>query len=155
MITVVATGEMFKNQGGTSLSGWSGYGAMPIVNRIHGVHRGHYLQHPEQIYANATKETFGNIIFSQDIRNCTKCHAESNTWKQEPSRMACLSCHDSDAARAHAKLQTYIPDPSDPYGSTAVETCVICHGAGSDFSPEKVHSLSNPYRPPYPRTPQE
>ncbi|MBI2947799.1 MAG: hypothetical protein HYY23_09130 [Verrucomicrobia bacterium] len=151
----VAAGDMFKNQGGTSLSGWSGYGAMPIVRRVHGVHRGNYLEHPEEIYANATVDTFGHIIFPQDIRNCTKCHAESDTWKQEPSRMACLACHDSDAAKTHAKLLTYTPDPDDPYGATAVETCVICHGAGSEFSPDKVHSLSNPYRPPYPRAPRE
>ncbi len=147
----VATGEMFKNQGGTSLSGWSGYGAMPEVRRIHGVHRGAYLQYPEEIYANATKDTFGHIIFSQDIRNCTKCHSESDTWKQKPSRMACLACHDSDTAKIHGKLMTFTPDPSDPYGPKAVETCVLCHGAGTEFSPDKVHSLSNPYRPPYPR----
>lgn len=151
----VASGEMFKNQGGTSLSGWSGYGAMPIVRRVHGVHRGNYLEHPDEIYANATVHTFGHIIFPQDIRNCTKCHAESDTWKQKPSRMACLACHDSDAAKTHAKLLTYTPDPDDPYGPTAVETCVVCHGAGAAFSADKVHNLSNPYVPPYPREPGE
>jgi hypothetical protein len=146
------TGEMFKNQGGTSLSGWSGYGAMPNVRRIHAVHRGHYLDSPEEIYANATPDTFGHIIFSQDIRNCTKCHAESNTWKEKPSRMACLACHDSDAAKAHGSLMTYsLMSNNDPYGPGAVETCVICHGAGSELSADKVHSLSQPYKPPYPR----
>ncbi|MHB8521466.1 MAG: multiheme c-type cytochrome [Limisphaerales bacterium] len=148
-----STGDMFKNQGGTSLNGWSGFGAMPIVRRVHGVHRGHYLEHPEEIYANATKDTFGNIIFPQDIRNCTKCHAESDTWKQKPSRMACLACHDSDAAKTHGKLMTWIPDPNDPYGPTAIETCEVCHDADAEFSPDKVHSISNPYVPPYPREP--
>ncbi len=147
------TGDMFKNQGGTSLSGWSGYGAMPISRRVHGVHKAHYLAHPEEIYANATKDTFGNIIFPQDIRNCTKCHAETDTWKQKPSRMACLACHDSDEAKAHGKIMTYMPDPNDPYGPAAQETCVICHGAGADFSPDKVHRISNPYVPIYRREP--
>ncbi len=146
-----ATGELFKNQGGSSLSGWSGYGAMPIVKRVHGIHYGHYLEHSEEIYANATKATFGGIIFPQDVRNCTKCHAESDTWKQKPSRIACLACHDGDEARVHAKLMTYIPDPKDPYGRDTVETCVLCHGADAAFSAEKVHSITNPYRPPYPR----
>lgn len=145
------TGDMFKNQGGTSVNGWSGFGAMPIVRRVHGVHRAHYLEHSEEIYANATKDTFGDIIFPQDIRNCTKCHAETDTWKQKPSRMACLACHDSDDAKAHGKLMTYIPDPDDPYGPTAVESCGVCHGEGSEFSADKVHSISNPYKPPYPR----
>lgn len=146
-----ATGEMFKNQGGTSLAGWSGYGAMPISRRVHAVHNGHYLEHPEEIYANATKDTFGNIIFPQDIRNCTKCHAESDTWKQKPSRVACMACHDTDEAKAHGRLMTFMLDTSDPYGPLAVETCKICHGAGTELSADKVHNISKPYVPPYPR----
>jgi OmcA/MtrC family decaheme c-type cytochrome len=149
------TGEFFKNQGGTSLNGWSGFGAMPIVRRVHGVHRGNYLEHPEEIYANATVDTFGHIIFPQDIRNCTKCHAETDTWKQAPSRMACLACHDTDEAKAHGNIMTIIGDPGDPYGPLALETCTICHGAGKAYSPDKVHSISNPYMPPYPRAPRE
>lgn len=149
------TGDLFKNQGGTSLNGWSGFGAMPIVRRIHGVHRGNYLEHPEQIYANATVDTFGHIIFPQDIRNCTKCHAESDSWKQKPSRMACLACHDSDEAKAHGTLMTFIPNPADPYGSGALETCEVCHGAEEEFSADKVHRITNPFVPPYPRAPRE
>lgn len=149
------TGDMFKNQGGTSVNGWSGFGAMPISRRVHGVHRGRYLEHPEQIYANATVDTFGHIIFPQDIRNCTKCHAETDTWKEKPSRMACLACHDTDAAKVHGLLMTYIPDPADPYGPKAQESCEVCHGKGREFSPDKVHSISNPYVPPYPREPAE
>ncbi len=150
-----STGDMFKNQGGTSLNGWSGYGAMPIVRRVHGVHNGRYLQHPEEIYANATKATFGEIIFPQDIRNCTKCHAESDTWKQKPSRVACMACHDSDEAKAHGKLMTFMMDPDDPYGPNAIESCEVCHGPGTEFSADKVHGISNPYVPPYPREPAQ
>lgn len=148
-----APGELFKNQGGTSLNGWSGFGAMPIVRRVHGVHFAHYLEHSEEIYANATKSTFGEIIFPQDVRNCTKCHAQSDSWKQKPSRIACLACHDSDADKAHGQLMTWMPDPSDPYGPKSVETCVICHGQDAEFSADKVHDISSPYAPPYPRDP--
>jgi OmcA/MtrC family decaheme c-type cytochrome len=126
---------------------------MPIVRRVHGVHFGHYLEHSEEIYANATKATFGEIIFPQDVRNCTKCHAETDTWKQKPSRMACLACHDSDEAKAHGKIMTYIPDPTDPYGPLAQESCIICHGENAEFSADKVHDISSPYVPPYPRQP--
>jgi hypothetical protein len=146
-----APGDMFKNQGGTSLNGWSGFGAVPIARRVHGVHNAHYLEHPEEIYANATKDTFGNIIFPQDVRNCTKCHAESDTWKQTPSRVACLACHDSDEAKAHGRIMTFMQDPNDPYGPGAQESCEVCHGADAEFSPDKVHSIANPYVPPYPR----
>jgi hypothetical protein len=115
------------------------------------VHFAHYLEHSEEIYANATKETFGGIIFPQDVRNCTKCHAQTSTWTQKPSRVACLACHDSDDDKAHGKIMTYIPDPNDPYGPTAVESCDVCHGENAEFAPSKVHSISNPYKPPYPR----
>ena len=148
-----APGDLFKNQGGTSLNGWSGFGAMPIVRRVHGVHFAHYIEHSEEIYANATKSTFGEIIFPQDVRNCTKCHAQSDSWKQKPSRLACLACHDSDADKAHGQLMTWMPDPGDPYGPKSVETCVICHGQDSEFSADKVHDISSPYAPPYPRDP--
>jgi OmcA/MtrC family decaheme c-type cytochrome len=146
-----APGDMFKNQGGTSLAGWSGFGAMPIVRRVHGVHFGAYLDHPEEIYANATKDTFGHIIFPVDVRNCTKCHNESTTWKENPSRIACLACHDSTDAKMHGLLMTFMSDPNDPYGPGAWETCTICHGKDAAFSPDKVHAIGKPYVPPYPR----
>jgi hypothetical protein len=28
--------------------------------------------------------------------------------------MVCLACHDSDEAKIHAKIMTYLPDPDDP-----------------------------------------
>ncbi len=148
-----STGDAFVNQGGTSTSGWSGFGAVPISRRVHGVHFGKYLEHSNEIYANA--DYFKDVIFPQDIRNCTKCHADNPKWKQEPSRVACLACHDSDEAKAHGKLMTYDLTPDDPYGDDAVETCVVCHGADAAFAPDRVHNISNPYRPPYPREPKK
>jgi len=50
---------------------------------------------------------------------------------------------------------TYIPDENDPYGSSTVVTCKVCHGSGAEFAPDKVHNISNPYKPPYPREPEE
>ncbi|MBF8267742.1 MAG: hypothetical protein HW388_1250 [Dehalococcoidia bacterium] len=145
-------GEGYLRVGGTSTSGWAGYGTKPIVARVHGVHRGAYLEHPEEVYAGNPRMA-DEIIFPQDIRNCTVCHdaTTSGTWATEPSRLACLSCHDSDEAKAHARLQTMILTPADPYGSDAAETCKVCHGAGKEFSPDKVHNIWDPYAPPYPR----
>lgn len=149
------TGEGYGNSGGSSTSGWAGYGAKPISARIHGVHRGSYLEHPEEVYAGNPNMAI-EIIFPQDIRNCTVCHTAdtSGTWKTEPSRLSCLSCHDSDEAKGHAKLNTVLPSPDyDPYGPKAVETCKTCHGAGREFSPDKVHNIATPYVPPYLREP--
>jgi OmcA/MtrC family decaheme c-type cytochrome len=46
-----------------------------------------------------------------------------------PQASACNSCHDGDAAKAHAALNTY----------NGIETCAVCHGAGKDLDPVKVH----------------
>ena len=147
------TGEGYSRLGGTSTSGWAGFGAKPISARVHGVHRAAYLEHPEEIYE-GNPNAFNEIIFPQDIRNCTKCHdaeTTTGTWKTEPSRLACLSCHDSDSAKAHGTLMTLIPSMTDPYSVNTVESCNSCHGEGKEFAPDKVHNITNPFRPPYPR----
>ena len=42
---------------------------------------------------------YSTIVFPQDIRNCTACHApgpkQADNWKQNPSRAVCGSCHDN------------------------------------------------------------
>jgi len=146
------TGNAFVNQGGTSTNGWSGFGAVPISRRVHGVHFGKYLNHSEEIYANA--DYFKDVIFPQDVRNCTKCHADNPAWKEEAGRVPCIACHDGDEAKYHGILMTYDPTDDDPYGGDEIETCIICHGSFADFSPDKVHNISNPYKPPYPREPE-
>ncbi len=136
-------------------TGWSdsnwGFGAAPLARRIHGVHFGHYLNKPLEVYANPDRFDVSTIIFPQDVRNCTKCHADNPWWKEEPSRLACVACHDSDEAIAKAQLMTFDLTEDDPYSGDEVEACIICHGSGSSFSPDKVHNISDPYKPPYPR----
>lgn len=150
------TGDGFANLGGTSLNGWSGYGAVPLARRVHGLHFGRYLAYPEEIYA-GNPDAFVEAIFPQDVRNCTKCHdpKESPAWKENPSRLACMACHDSDRATTHAELMTAFPNPADPWSSNTTETCKVCHGAGKEFSPDKMHNIAQPYKPPYPREPGE
>ena len=139
-------------------SGWTnsnnGFGAAPLSRRVHGVHFGEYLHKPKEVHATYD---FSNVIFPQDVRNCTKCHSgdTTGTWKTEPSRVACLACHDKDAAITHAALQITDPTPAEPYSSDEVETCTVCHGRGKEFSPDKMHNISDPYKPPYLREPSE
>ncbi len=135
-------------------SNW-GFGAAPLSRRIHGVHFGHYLDKPLEVYSNPDAFDASKIIFPQDVRNCTKCHVDNPNWKEEPSRLACLACHDSDEAIYKAQLLTFDLTEEDPYSGDEVETCEICHGSGADFSPDKMHNISNPYKPPYPREPEE
>ncbi len=141
----------YQAQGTPPDLGWTtgnrnGFGTTPLSRRVHGVHFGKYLSNP-------TQNTSGieDIVFPQDVRNCTKCHATSDDWKTEPSRLACLACHDSDADQAHGTLMTVDPTPGQPYSGDEVESCKSCHGPGAEFSVENVHNISDPYAPPYPR----
>ena len=128
-----------------------GFGVAPIVRRVHGLHNGRYLAKNNENGGGA----FSEIIFPQDLRNCTKCHsdAKNTTWNEKPSRLACFACHDSTDATTHGALMTWDPTPADPWNGDEVETCAICHGADAEFSPKKVHSIANPYVPPYVREP--
>ncbi|MBI2918255.1 MAG: cytochrome c3 family protein [Chloroflexi bacterium] len=138
-------------------SGWgqnnNGFGAAPIARRVHGLHFGKYLDKPLEVYPRPTTFDASKIIFPQDVRNCSKCHTAdtTGTWKTEPSRLACLACHDKNAAIGHASLQTIDATPEEPYSGDEVETCAVCHGAGREFSPDKVHNIAKPYKAPYPR----
>jgi len=114
------------------------------------------------------------ILFPQDVRNCTKCHADAvqpvngaatcsstaqcgigqeckaskcvnRAWVKATGD-ACTSCHDADHAFGHVQINTW-PSPDGP-----IETCEVCHGENAEFAVEKVHNIWNPYVPPYPRT---
>lgn len=139
-------------------TGWNdsnwGFGAAPLSRRVHGVHFGHYLDKPEEVHGIADAKHFGGVIFPQDVRNCNKCHVDNPMWKEEPSRLACLACHDSDEMEFHGALMTYDPTWNDPYSGDEIETCIVCHGDDSFFSVGSVHNISNPYKPPYPREPK-
>ena len=145
----------WTNTPGTPSASNQGYGAAPIARRVHGVHFGRYLDKPEEVHRTVD---YSEVIFPQDVRNCSKCHDPATTttmWKEEPSRVACLACHDKDEAITHAALQTTDLTPAEPYSGDEVETCAVCHGKGKEFSPDKVHNISNPYKAPYPREPAE
>lgn len=129
-------------------TGWGnsnfGFGAAPINRRVHRVHFGKYLN-------TTVPHDFSEIIFPQDVRNCVKCHSETSSWNQKPSRLACLSCHDSDSATAHGIIMTVDPTPTTPWSGDELESCESCHGPGREFSVEKSHNITDPYVPPYPR----
>ena len=104
-----------------------------------------------------------------DVRSCQTCHQDSgstcsatapcevgqecsgagkcvNTAWQQPTKRACLTCHDADDSFAHGQLMTYTPATGP-----AIESCGVCHGPNGDFAVEKVHNITAPYAPPYTR----
>jgi hypothetical protein len=126
-----------------------GFGAAPLARRVHGVHRGKYLDKPGEVTEQFLYD-YSGVIFPQDIRNCQKCHSESDEFTH-PSRLACNACHDSDEAIAHTTLMTLDPTPADPWNGDEMESCNACHGEDSEFAVEKVHNVSDPYVGPYRR----
>lgn len=108
-----------------------------------------------------TLESFKDVAFPQDIRNCTKCHdgtvgasnatAQGDNWKNQPSKAACSSCHDdlyfgasADPAKpyqtvSHITVSTAggAAAPADPDDSM----CTQCHGAGQIADVAVKHTI--------------
>ncbi len=93
---------------------------------------------------------FNHVVFPGDRRDCERCHLpgteelvgtppagwlKTNTLRdwyapQFHNAAACLGCHDTQAAAAHAFLNTA------PFG----EACAVCHGADGEEAVDKVHA---------------
>ncbi|MFZ0469608.1 MAG: OmcA/MtrC family decaheme c-type cytochrome [Thiogranum sp.] len=98
---------------------------------IHRIHRGENLPSVEAggSYAVGSHD-FSDIVFPQDIRNCTKCHdgsdpetPQGNAW-QTPNMEACGSCHDDiDFSKDGA-----VDPAGHPGGIVSDNTeCTTCH----------------------------
>jgi OmcA/MtrC family decaheme c-type cytochrome len=120
--------------------------------QIHKIHSGENLTLP---YCIGTGNCYNDVQYPGDRRDCLACHAtvasgaqqtyelplpdtalptltSSNPYIQvmQPTTAACLSCHDTKAAAAHAVVNT----------ATFGEACVICHGVGAEFAVSQVHA---------------
>lgn len=83
---------------------------------------------------------YSTVVWPQDVRNCTTCHqkgAQSDNWKNNPSRAACGSCHDNI---------NFATGDGHPGGTQLDDTrCTICHKADTglefDLSVAGVHTI--------------
>jgi hypothetical protein len=111
----------------------AGFGGHPLSKRVHAVHYGSNLNYPYYTVAHEETAAFGrnwNITYPMNILNCESCHSATTTsgsWKTNPNRLACMGCHDSDAATTHMQLQTYDPTPNAPFSGDEREACKSCH----------------------------
>jgi OmcA/MtrC family decaheme c-type cytochrome len=118
---------------------------------IHRIHRSEDLTRDFTVYGNnGSVHNYNHLRFPGDLRDCTSCHI-SGTWNipdnapagrldtptprdwytpQKPTAAACLGCHDSQSAAAHAFVMTA------PFG----EACAACHGVNAEFSVDKSHA---------------
>ena len=129
-------------------------------NLVHRIHTGEDLEQPFVIFGGAPAnpqpvDLRAVHAFPGGRANCNVCHqpgtfsispalersspmtVEMNgvTVRQVPPvTAACIGCHDSARAVAHAASQ------SPPQG---VETCATCHGPGRPFSVSATHRLSS------------
>jgi OmcA/MtrC family decaheme c-type cytochrome len=103
---------------------------------IHKIHMGSSLPSvkagtPYRIWHRGQWSDFSTVVFPQDVRNCTTCHAKGATqadnWKTKPSRAVCGSCHD-DVNFATGQNHVYLPQVDD-------NMCQNCHTptASMDF----------------------
>ncbi len=109
-------------------------GGRPISKRVHAVHHGSHLEFPmltvDYVGGESVPGRNWEIHFPQDIRNCETCHPDGTTsgsWANNPNRLACMGCHDSEATTAHIKLQTFDPTPASPWNGDEEESCDTCH----------------------------
>jgi OmcA/MtrC family decaheme c-type cytochrome len=114
---------------------------------VHRIHTGEALLEDYTI-GGSEGTNFNDVVYPGDRRNCEGCHLAgtydvplpegtldtptARSWytPMKPAAAACLSCHSSVDAAAHAYVNTA------PFG----EACAACHGVDRDYSVERVHA---------------
>jgi OmcA/MtrC family decaheme c-type cytochrome len=121
---------------------------------IHRIHTGHNLTKEYSVFGfGSTEHDFRHVTYPGDRTTCTACHTSNSHLLPQggtapvnslrdffspmgPGTAACLGCHDSQDAAAHAFLNTV----QFPGWATPAEACATCHGTGKDWAVEKVHA---------------
>ena len=132
----------YSIDGDTVNEAWGGTVDMKAM--IHKIHFGVNLTEGYFIvgFGNNVHD-YSDVIFPQDVRNCTTCHDESDTntpqasnWREVQNVASCGTCHDNIdfAAGDHVG------------GINDDTTCVQCHGPdstvnGGDLRVAVVHAL--------------
>jgi OmcA/MtrC family decaheme c-type cytochrome len=114
---------------------------------IHRIHTGEEGAAPFTIWGGSAND-FSEVRYPGDRRNCSQCHVNGSESLplagprlpvQNPRSplhpvgavaAACLSCHTTPEAAAHAMAST----------TRLGESCSACHGAGNEFSVSRVHA---------------
>ena len=134
-----------KFEATTTSTGYSGsttkingmaVGNFPVY--IHKIHMGNKLKKTGYDYAGVL---FNNVVYPQDVTNCTKCHdgsttstaktAQGDNWKTQPSALVCGSCHDGIDFKAGTGTTVAGLTTGHVGGAAADDTtCALCHKAG-------------------------
>jgi OmcA/MtrC family decaheme c-type cytochrome len=117
---------------------------------IHKIHTGKELTTDFTVMGhNKSVNNYNEVGYVGDRRNCVRCHMPGTTNLPladglitqvaprdfmnplQPTAGACLSCHTTKPAAAHAAINT---------SPTLGESCEACHGVNSEASVTKVHA---------------
>ncbi len=111
----------------TASDPWAG--TVDMTEMIHKIHYGENLTNGYRIVGYGGRpHDYSDFKFSQDVRNCTTCHQESDptvpqasNWQDVPNKRACGACHDDIDFDAGDHVGGINDDGS----------CATCHGPTS------------------------
>jgi OmcA/MtrC family decaheme c-type cytochrome len=119
-----------------------------LPNHVHHIHAGAHLAKKNYDYGGLA---YNEVLFPQDLRNCTKCHDGSDTstaktdqgdnWKNVPNRLACGGCHDGINFDTGAGVT--LADAAAGATST-VGTNGLAHGGGAQLDDSKCRQCHTP-----------
>lgn len=110
---------------------------MPVM--IHKIHHGEELPSvqagtPYQIIGfGGSVHDYSEVVFPQDIRNCTACHKEEAksgqeaAWLTNPTRAACGSCHDRTWFGSPTETPEGFINHSVEFEQSDDRLCAACH----------------------------
>jgi len=124
----------------SSIDGDTGNG-VDMKRLIHNIHsaRADYqiVGHGDRVH------DWTDLVWTQDIRNCTTCHEEddldtpqASNWRLVPNREACGTCHYNDGDDTNGQHDYMIEDGEHPLGLVLTDDtqCLTCHGPDSTIA---------------------
>jgi OmcA/MtrC family decaheme c-type cytochrome len=137
--TIDANGIMTPPPGRTNIAVLRGEAVIDLPVFAHKIHAGEHLSLKGN-YAGMGTE-INEFEFPQDVRNCTKCHAnaaKADNWKMKPSRRACGSCHDNvNFANGAGHNPANLAQAND-------NVCQLCHTPESIAANHTAVALPDP-----------
>ena len=113
-----------------------------LIHNIHSGRDGYVI-----IGFRGTVHDYSDVVWTQDPRNCTTCHEESDAntpqasnWRLVPNRAACGTCHYDDGDDTNGVLDYMIETGDHPLGQQFADDtqCTTCHGPNSGIPAVQV-----------------
>jgi OmcA/MtrC family decaheme c-type cytochrome len=99
----------------------------PIIRRVHGVHMGELLNNTfNNDHDTGDFHDYVEVVFPKDVKNCDSCHVDDR-WKEEPSRLACGTCHDGTWFGNAADMPENFFEAHKGGAQSNDDSCVVCH----------------------------